>query len=69
MKTSTRVRVAAVIVLVFVLALTLSPFALAKGGTGATGDGAPPWVENHEKPVPGAAWSKPGTWVPPGQIP
>ena len=69
MATSTRVRVVVVLVLVFVLALTLSSVALAKGGTGATGDGAPPWVENHQKDVPGAAWSKPGSWVPPGQLP
>jgi|GEM_PF-6635642 len=71
MKASTRVRVAAFLVLVMILVMTFAPLAFAKGsggGTGAVGDGAPPWVENPGKDVPGAAWSKPGNWEEPGLI-
>ncbi|MBN2848484.1 MAG: hypothetical protein JXP72_08570 [Coriobacteriia bacterium] len=69
MKVSTRVRVAAFLVLVMILVMTFAPLAFAKGsggGTGATGDGMPPWVENGKPDIPGAAWSKPGTWEPTG---
>ena len=52
-----------------ILVMTFAPRAFAKGGgggTGATGDGMPPWVENGKPDIPGAAWSKPGTWEPTG---